>query len=93
VWGIRGAAAITLACFVVYFLGMAAVVKPALPGAVHRLVPPVPIVALATAPLAVAFEASAPTRVASVIVLAALVLGVRPRSGAAHSHGRRREGA
>jgi O-antigen/teichoic acid export membrane protein len=71
-WGIRGAAAITLACFGLYYLGMAAVVKPVLPGTVRSLRPALPLCGLAVPPLVILLESSVSTRVAAAIGLAML---------------------
>jgi O-antigen/teichoic acid export membrane protein len=71
VHGLPGAAAVTLASFVLYFLGMVATVRPLLPAARGWMSPPPFVLALAAAP-AILLAASSPwPRVAPVLGLGA----------------------
>jgi O-antigen/teichoic acid export membrane protein len=85
VWGIRGAAAITLACFVVYFLGMAMVVRPVLPGPVTWLRPVLPMFCVAVTPLLLLVDLSAPMRAAVAIGTTAVAGSTWLRSSASRS--------
>ncbi len=70
-YGLRGAAATTLASFVLYFLAMAAVVRPILPGAVPSMRPWLPMLGLAAVPFVLLLDSSPLTR-----TLLAVCLGV-----------------
>jgi hypothetical protein len=74
VHGTRAAAAITLGSFIAYFLGMAAVVKPVLPGPVTSLRPVLPILGLGIGPLLVLVGPSVSTRLTVSALLAVLAV-------------------
>jgi O-antigen/teichoic acid export membrane protein len=80
IWGIRGAAVITLLSLALYFLGMAVVVRPLLPGPPSSLVPRLALFGLVAGPVAVVLDPSASTRTLIAAALFALAIGLTART-------------
>jgi O-antigen/teichoic acid export membrane protein len=86
IYGLRGAAATTLASFVLYFLAMTAGVRPILPGTVASMRPWILILGLAVVPFALLLDSSPLARALLALSLGAVALWSRrfrlPRAAA-----------